>query len=317
MRAMFTYFNSFVAAEKNGLDVLLCDEAHRLRETSANRYTRAAQRTGRPQVDELIDAAFVPVFLLDEHQVVRPGEIGTVADIRAAATRKGLQVRHVDLDGQFRCGGSRAYEQWVLRLLGLEPGGPIRWDGDEHFALGVAGSPQDMEDTLRRRQDEGYAARMSAGYCWPWSSPLPEGRLAEDVVVGDWRRPWNNPKDSSHGGAPGRPYWASDPAGFGQLGCVYTAQGFEYDWAGVIFGEDLVWRNDRWVAQPGKSYDTAVKRAPLEEFDRAVRNTYKVLLTRGMVGALLFSTDPETQAMLDGLVPSRVLMGSAPLQARA
>ncbi len=123
--------------------------------------------------------------------------------------------------------------------------------------------------------------------------------------------------DASHGGAPGRPYWASDPAGFAQVGCVYTAQGFEYDWAGVIYGEDLVWRNGRWVAQPGKSHDTAVKRAPLAEFDRAVRNTYKVLLTRGMVGVLLFSTDPETQMMFERLVPSRVSAPSAGLQPRA
>jgi hypothetical protein len=50
---------------------------------------------------------------------------------------------------------------------------------------------------------------------------------------------------------------------FGQVGCVYTAQGFEYDWSGVILGPDLVWRGDRWVAQPGKSFDTQVKRAPL------------------------------------------------------
>lgn len=41
---------------------------------------------------------------------------------------------------------------------------------------------------------------------------------------------------------------ASDPAGFGQIGCLYTAQGFEYDYAGVILGPDLVWRDDRWVA---------------------------------------------------------------------
>jgi DUF2075 family protein len=70
----------------------------------------------------------------------------------------------------------------------------------------------------------------------------------------------------------------------------------------VIFGDDLVWRGDRWVAQPGASHDSAVKRAPLEDFDRAVRNTYKVLLTRGMLGSVLDSTDPETQELLSLLV---------------
>lgn len=83
------------------------------------------------------------------------------------------------------------------------------------------------------------------------------------------------------------------------------------DWAGAILGRDLVWRRSGWVAQPGRSFDTAVKRAPLEEFDVAVRNTYEVLLTRGRLGSLLYSTDPETQELL------RSLLVRAPVLARS
>jgi DUF2075 family protein len=304
VKEMFKFFNQFSDAETNGLDVLICDEAHRIRATSSNRYTPSRLRTGRPQVDELIAAARVPVFLLDEHQVVRPGEIGTVTDIRAAAQRAGVGVREVDLDGQFRCGGSRLYEEWVLRLLGLEPGGPVPWEGDGAFTLTVAAGPSPMEARLRSMLDRGYGARMAAGYCWPWSDAKTGSPLQLDVQIGDWHKPWNNKKETSHEGAPGTPFWASDDAGFGQVGCVYTAQGFEYDYAGVIIGPDLVWRTDRWVARPELSHDSQVKRAPADEFDRAVRNTYKVLLTRGMRGALIYSTDAETQALLEKLVPA-------------
>ena len=128
--------------------------------------------------------------------------------------------------------------------------------------------------------------------------------MEPDVEIGGWRRAWNNKKVTSHGGAPGTPLWATDPAGFDQVGCVYTAQGFEYDYAGVIFGPDLVWRTDRWVAQPSGSHDSLVKRGSDQDFDRAVRNTYKVLLTRGMRGAVVFSTDPETQQLLESLDPA-------------
>ena len=303
VQQMFRYFNQFIDADQNGIDVLICDEAHRIRETSVNRYTRAELRSGRPQVEELISAARVPVFLLDEHQVVRPGEIGTVDDIRAAARSFGLETRVIDLDGQFRCGGSRAYEQWVLRLLGLEVGGPVEWDGDPAFQVAVADAPSPMEDRLRSMLTQGYGARLAAGYCWRWSDPVKGGGLLDDVQIGSWHRPWNNKKQTSHGGAPGTPFWASDDAGFDQVGCVYTAQGFEYDWAGVIMGPDLVWRTDRWEAHPEHSFDTAVKRGTADEFDRAVRNTYKVLLTRGMRGTLLYSTDTETQELLRSLVP--------------
>lgn len=306
---LFTYFNAFMDADRNGLDVLILDEAHRIREKSVQRFTPARLRErARPQVDELLDAARVPVFLLDQHQVVRPGELGSPADIRAAAARRGLPVHEVRLDAQFRAGGSEAYIDWVERLLGLRDpsAGPVPWVGDEGFVVDVVDSADELEGRLRAYRDAGYGARMTAGYCWPWSDPRPDGTLVPDVHIDGWARPWNLRGDRSVGGAPPAPLWASDPAGFGQVGCIYTAQGFEYDWSGVILGPDLVWRAGAgWVARREHNRDPDFRSrttVPDDEFARLVRNVYKVLLTRGMVGTLVHSTDPETRAFLRSLV---------------
>lgn len=301
VRKAFMYFNSFMTAEPNDLDVLILDEAHRIRETSVNRYTRASLRTGRPQVDELLAAARTPVFLLDQHQVVRPGELGTVADITAAATAQGIDVLHVSLDDQFRCGGSLVYVDWVQRLLGLAPGGPQQWEGDEGFSVTLVDSPGELSAWMTARTEKGYAARLTAGYCWSWSDPRPDGTLVDDVVIGDWCRPWNVKGDRAVGGAPPSPLWASDPAGAGQVGCIYTAQGFEYDFAGVIIGPDLVWRDGQWVVLRSGSKDPAFRsRATVsdEDVDRLVRNVYKVLLTRGITGVAIYSTDSATREAL-------------------
>ena len=307
-RNLFAYFNSFMTAERNGLDVLILDEAHRLRTTSVNRYTRKDVRSAaRPQVDELFDAARVPVFLLDEHQVVRPGEMGSVREIRDHAERRGLRVLEVDLHGQFRSGGSEAWIEWVLRLLGLEPGGPVPWIGDERFTVEIADGPADLERRLRERLSAGLNARMTAGYCWPWSDPRPDDTLVDDVRVGDWGRPWNLRGDGGGGAAPPSALWATAEGGFEQVGCVYTAQGFEYSWNGVILGPDLVWRNDHWVARREYNRDPDFRsRNTVDDatFDRLVRNVYKVLLTRGMVGTVLYSTYDETQAKLRSLTMS-------------
>jgi uncharacterized protein len=189
----------------------------------------------------------VPVFLLDEHQGVRPGEIGRVAAIRAAADRNNIDVYEIDLDDQFRCGGSPGYLLWVKRFLGLEPGGPIPWHPDDPFQLTMVDSPERLEQVLAQRLEQNYGARMAAGFCWKWSDPNPDGTLV----------------------------------------------------AGVIIGPDLVWRGDRWQTNPTASADTQVRRAP--NFDVLVRNVYKVLLTRGLIGCVLYSTDPETRALLTKL----------------
>ncbi|WP_051773145.1 DUF2075 domain-containing protein [Saccharothrix sp. NRRL B-16314] len=309
VRSMFKYFNDFMDAEPRGLDVLICDEAHRVRETSVNRYTKAeARQRARRQVTELIDAASVPVFLLDEHQVVRPGEMGSEQEIADAALALGCKVEIVHLAGQYRCGGSEFFDAWGAGLLDIGRRPATAWSDivtrdDEDFVVRAASTPAEVEDWLLAQQARfGGTARVAAGYCWKWSDPTTVNDtkvLVPDVQIGEWRRPWNAKADKRVPGVPESHYWASDERGFGQVGCVYTAQGFEYDWAGVIFGPDFVRRDDRWVARRECSHDPAVKKAKNANFHDLIRNTYKVLLTRGMRGVCVYSTDPETQEYLE------------------
>lgn len=305
VQRLFRYFNQFMEAEKNGLDVLIADEAHRIRETSVSRYTKAAFRTDRPQVDELIAAARVPVFLLDEYQVVRPGELGSVAEITSYAEKLGLETVVINLNEQFRCGGSEPYVRWVKGLLGLEGLTPTPWVTDPAFEVRLVSSPEEMASFLEGRRNAGFGARITAGFCWPWSDPV-DGRLVDDVVIGSWSRPWNVKGERAVGSAPASALWATEPGGFDQVGCIYTAQGFEYDWNGVIFGPDLVRRGDSWVVQRDRSRDPALRSAAAvsdEELDQLLRNVYKVLLTRGMIGTLIYSTDLETQRFFASLLP--------------
>ena len=295
---LFRYFNSFMAAGQNDLDVLVADEAHRIRKTSNNRFTKQALRSELRQVDELIRVARVPMFLLDERQSVRPDEIGTVDEIRDAAQQQGLDIIEIDLNAQFRSGGSEAYFHWVQRLLGLVGDGPIKWEGDERFELYVAESPADMEAWLRKKNDDGSTARMAAGFCWEWSDPV-DGNLVNDVVIDEWRRPWNLKPEKRVPGIPSSNFWASDPAGFDQVGCIYTAQGFEYDYGGVVLGNDMVWRSGKWISDKAQSADAVVKRSG--NFNELVRHTYRVLLTRGLRGCLIYSVDLETRDYLHSI----------------
>ncbi|MFC4122019.1 DUF2075 domain-containing protein [Nonomuraea zeae] len=299
-RGGFTYFNTFADATPNDIDVLIADEAHRVRETSRNRRGDDDLREPPLQVDELIDAAQVPVFLLDEHQIVRRGEVGSVEMIRDAAERLGCDVHQINLRHQFRCGGSPAYVDWVGRLFGLRPGQDLPvWRPVEGYELYVAPTPAAMEVFLNEQMRNKHKARIAAGFCWPWNPPKDDGALPLDVEIEEWRRPWNLQAKKHLGRIPPWPLWATDPGGYGQIGCVYSAQGFEYDYAGVIVGPDLVWRTDRWVAERVRNQDDDQRGA--RNFDMVARNTYRVLATRGMRGTVLYAVDRPTNLWLASL----------------
>ncbi|MEO9263306.1 MAG: DUF2075 domain-containing protein [Candidatus Baltobacteraceae bacterium] len=299
-KAQVRYFNNFGEADRGSVDVILADEAHRIRETSNNRFTPKERKSDRAQVDELIEAAKVTVFFIDDYQAVRPGEVGSMKMIREAAVRHDARYESIDLRTQFRCAGSDEYIDWVDQLLEIRKTGVVNLSSGE-FSLQLLDDPLEMERVLSERVAEGYSARLTAGYCWPWSDPTPEGQLIADIEIGNFRRPWNARPEARRldKGIPPATFWATDPRGFGQVGCVYTAQGFEFDFAGVIWGPDLVIRNGQWIGQTSASRDHVVKTRSCARFVDVVKNTYRVLLTRGMRGAYLCVLDDETRAFIE------------------
>lgn len=298
--ALFKFFNSYSTESSELIDVLILDEAHRIRETSANRYTPASDRSDRPQVDELIDVARVSVFFIDDLQVVRPGEIGSTELIRQAATRARAELREYELEAQFRCGGSEGFVSWVENTLELDRTADVLWESNQEFDLDIVESPNELEALVAQKIHEGHSARMVAGFCWPWSKPLPDGTLVDDVKLPGLSIPWNaKPDEKVAKGIPKSDMWATDPNGKAQVGCIYTAQGFEFDYVGVIVGKDLVYRpREGWIGQPQFSHDSVVKKAAKQDLDRfteLVKQTYRVLLTRGLKGCYIYFEDEQTK----------------------
>jgi len=294
----FKYFSSYSAAQANEIDVLIADESHRIRKTSNSRFTAAANRSGLEQIEELLQAAKVCVFLFDDVQVVRPNEIGSVEYIRRHAQAKKCNVFEYELEAQFRCSGSDAFVNWIDNTLAIRRTANVLWEGNELFDFKILDSPQALEDAIRKKAAEGYTARMTAGFCWKWSSPRPDGTLVDDVLIGDYRRPWNARPEAARlaMGIPKASLWAHLPGGIDQVGCIYTAQGFEFDYVGVIFGKDLLYRFDRqdWIGGREQSHDTVVRRSG-GKFAELVKNTYRVLLSRGMKGCYVHFMDKETE----------------------
>ncbi|MFD5031157.1 DNA/RNA helicase domain-containing protein [Streptomyces sp. NPDC058405] len=301
----FTYFNQLKKLAPDSCDVVICDEAHRIRRHSIDRYTSREERENpRPQADEIISAARVPVFLLDDWQSLRPGEVGTAEYLVQRAKELGLKHTLIDLDGMFRAQGSAYFRDWVLKLLSVGTHTPQPWVPDGRMQVQVADTPEEMEDFLEARRLEGASTRIVGGFCWPWSAPDDDGNLVPDVTIDTWHRPWNVKAGSAVADAPDADFWATDPRGTGQIGCAYTAQTFEFDWVGVIIGPDLIWQGDRFGVDRTATYDPELRQKSIDDTDieRCVRNAYHVLLTRGIMGVVIYATDADARDALRGHV---------------
>lgn len=296
--AQFKYFNSYSQAEQNVVDVMIADEAHRIRKTSNSRFTRREKRSDLTQIEELLRASKVGVFFIDDNQIVRPDEIGSVNHIKMNAEEKGYKVFEYELEAQFRCNGSDAFVNWINNTLGVKKTANVIWDQHEEFNFKVFSSPHELENAIREKIGEGFTGRVTAGFCWDWSMPNEDGTLKDDVIIGDYKRPWDA-RPEARKLAPGIPtasLWAYDPNGIDQVGCIYTAQGFEFDYVGVIFGKDLIYDFDsqKWQGIKNESSDNVVKRSK-EQFVDLVKNTYRVLLSRGMKGCYVYFMDKDTE----------------------
>ncbi len=301
---LFKYFMDFpdTKFKENEVPVLICDEAHRIRSKSNSIYTPREFRSDMPQVEQLIRAAKVSVFFIDDYQVVRPNELGSSKLIRETAERLGAEVFDFELKTQFRCNGSDGYLNWIDNTLVIRDTANVQLTKNEKMEFKIFDSPEELDAAIRKKNEEKpNSARLVAGFCWKWSDPRLDGTLVDDVVIGNFKRTWEAKKPVK--GAPEAALWAHDPRGIDQIGSIYTIQGFEFEYVGVIFGKDLVYDQGKgeWAGHPENSADSVVKRSK-ETFLQNVKNTYRVLMTRGMKGCYVYFLDKDTKEFVQSRI---------------
>ena len=209
----------------------------------------------------------------------------------------------MELEAQFRCNGSDTYIRWVDNTLELRRTPHVLWRWTDDFDFDVVGSRRGARgDLIRGRAATGSTARLVAGFCWPWSDPRRgRRRSCRTSRWATWSMPWNAKADAGRARRRHpevRTSGRATTAGIDQVGCVYTAQGFEYDHVGVIFGPDLVYRpmEGGWVGQRDQSSDRVVRSGVTDaEFTDFVKSTYRVLLTRGLRGCYVYFMDAPTR----------------------
>lgn len=288
---LFKSSGSFYEAEPDTFDALVVDEAQRL-----NAKSGLFSNKGNNQIDELIKASKTTVFFIDDDQRIHIKDIGEAGELKRLAAQNSADIYEYELESQFRCNGSDGYLAWLDNTLQIRDTANTTL-ADIDYDFNVVDSPAEMHQSIIELNQINNKSRMLAGYCWNWISK--KDKTLRDIVIGDYSATWNL---MDHGQA-----WIVQPDSVSEVGCVHTSQGLELDYVGVIIGPDLVARN-------GKLYTDVSKRAKTDKSifgykklysedpehaevlgDQIIKNTYRVLMTRGMKGCFLYCTDPETQ----------------------
>lgn len=286
---MFSGSGSFVDTQRDTFDFLIVDEAHRLNEKSG-----LYANMGENQIKELINASKCTVFFIDEDQRVTLSDIGSREVIEGFAKERGATVERYALASQFRCSGSDGYLAWLDQTLGIRETANTELATQE-YDFRVFNSPEALHKAIIEK-NSANRARVVAGYCWPWASKKTPS--ADDIVIGDYKRQWNLDQDGS--------LWIIAEKSVEQVGCIHTCQGLEVDYIGVIIGPDLIVRNGEVITDPSardrhdksiRGHKALAKADPISAkkiTDLIIKNTYRTLMTRGMKGCYVYSTDRET-----------------------
>ena len=286
---MFKGSGSFTTAPENAFDVLLADEAHRLNEKSG-----MFQNLGENQIKEIIHAARHPVFFIDEDQRVTLNDIGTVERITEFASLAGAEMDILELDSQFRCDGSDGYIAWLDNVLGIRETANIDiYDDDLNYDFRVFDDPNEMRAAIEEKNAVNNKSRIVAGYCWNWISVGKNDSSVHDIVIPefDFEMSWNLGSSQT---------WAIDPESIKEAGCIHTCQGLEFDYVGVIIGDDLRYDNGIVTdytkrAKTDQSLKGLKSKYKGEErqavADSIIKNTYRVLMSRGMKGCYVYCMD--------------------------
>ena len=282
---MFKGSGIYIDASRNSIDTILVDEAHRLNEKSG-----MFQNLGENQIKEIIHATKCSVFFIDESQRVTIKDIGSIGEIEKWATKYGAEVYYQELTSQFRCNGSDGYLSWLDDVLEIKE--TANYDLNEiDYEIKVMDTPNEVMNLIVEHNLPSNKSRILAGYCWNWIREGKNDTAIHDIKIGDFEISWNLGSSST---------FAIDETSVNEAGCIHTAQGLEFDYVGVIIGNDLRFENGKIVTdftmrantdQSLKGIKSLYKKEPqkAEEIaDEIIKNTYRTLMTRGMKGCYVY-----------------------------
>jgi DUF2075 family protein len=197
----------------------------------------------------------------------------------------------LELKSQMRVLGGSNYLQFVDDLLNLNRDKPKRFY-DEKYEVVLFDTFSDLFAELTKREEKYGLCRMIAGYSWPWiskSNPSPE---IHDIELDGLKFKWNaTTKD-----------WIQSSNAFNEIGCIHTTQGYDLNYAAIIFGREINYNKETNTIEidSSKYFDINGKKGVpnIDDLKSYIINIYKTIMYRGIRGTFVYAYHKELRDYL-------------------
>lgn len=272
---------------RNEYDILVVDEAHRLHRrrgiTNYGSFDKCNQRLGLDnsgtELDWIKMRSNHQLFFYDDAQSIRPSDIPKEKfhDLKK-------QSETIKLKSQMRINSGGNYIQFVHSLLNPSIKEPINKFTNNSYDLKLFKSLPIMLKALKKKEEELKLCRLIAGYSWKWVS---RNTNQPDAIIDGESLTWNRvPHD-----------WINSTTQMNEMGCIHTTQGYDLNYAGIIFGKEIVYNEksnsidiirENYFDMKGR-----VGITDINELKIYIINIYKTLMYRGIKGSYIYCCDKK------------------------
>ena len=300
-----TFINNHSA--ETPIDVAFVDEAHLLLTQGKQSYR------GKNQLQDIIERSKVVVIMFDENQILTTEQYWEDQILTYYKNIAKQNGNYIELKNQLRMSADARTIEWIDAFTKRQTVDMIPTDSKD-YEIKIFSSPEELEQAIKEKyaSEEFTLSRMVATYDWPYSSEKPPERRIRrywEVLIENWHKPWNRELEKELGRQDKRGIkdlaWAEQPQTIDEIGSTFTIQGFDLNYAGVILGPSVKYRDGKIIFDPEKSWNKKATRnrtlsdGTRQKFgEKLIQHEVRVLMTRGVNGLYIYACDEELRNAL-------------------
>lgn len=289
---------------KDTFDIVVVDESHRLRRrVNLGAYFRAFDVVCEKlnfdkytcnELDWIMKQSESAIYFYDKNQSIKPSDVKK-EDFDKLKLNSLTKIEY--LKSQFRVKGGNDYVHYIDNLLKckLTVGDAVFNLKEYEFIL--FDSIEDIVSEIKARDIENGLSRLIAGYSWPWKTNKKDAKQDYDIEIENTRLKWNSTNID----------WVNSVNSRDEVGCIHTIQGYDLNYAGVIFGKEITYdkRTNQIKILKDNYYDVNGKQSivDLEDLKDFILNIYKTIMLRGIKGTYVYVCDRGLRDYFSEFIP--------------